>query len=267
MFSRSVFAVAVLHSAIGKRLRQASPNYDLNEQPVIGIVSQGIDSDFANDPRFEGYDSYIMAAYVKFMEAAGARVVPLVWNEPEEVTMNKLSQLDGVLFPGGANSYIEYGGRIIERIMQYNDEGHFYPAWGTCLGYEALMTWASSAPDDILEVYNAHAISLPLSFLEKPETTKMFADLGDKAYKFEEDALALNSHSYGVDPLKFVTDKGIASMYKLTSVSYEPAGEKRPFAATIEGINYPFYGTAFHPEKTMAMYVDNAGINHSWESI
>jgi len=46
-----------------------------------------MDSDFANDPRFDGYDSYMMAAYVKYMELAGARVVPLILGEPEEVTM------------------------------------------------------------------------------------------------------------------------------------------------------------------------------------
>ena len=141
-----------------------------------------------------------MASYVKFMEAAGARVVPLVWNEPAEVTMDKLSKLDGVLFPGGDNEYLEYGGKIIERIMQYNDEGHFYPAWGTCLGYESLITWASSNPDTILEAYSAHAISLPLEFVIAPEKTEMFADLGNAAHKFEDDALTLNSHSYGVDP-------------------------------------------------------------------
>ena len=191
MFTRSVFAAALLSSAIAKPLHQSnrlrknsSGNVDLNEQPVIGIVSQGLDSDFNNDPRFDGYDSYIMAAYVKFMEAAGARVVPLVWNEPEEVTMDKLSKLDGVLFPGGANSYVEWGRKVIDKIMEYNDDGHFYPAWGTCLGYEALMVWASSAGDDILEEYEAHAISLPIEFTAKPENTKMFADLGLQAYKF-----------------------------------------------------------------------------------
>ena len=130
-----------------------------------------------------------------------------------------------------------------------------------------MMEIASTAGTGLLESYSAHAISLPLSFLVPPEETKMFADLGSQAYKFEQDDLTLNSHSYGVDPNKFTTDAGLASMYKLTSVSYEPDGKKRPFAATVEGKNYPFYGTAFHPEKALDMFVDNAGINHSWESI
>jgi hypothetical protein len=55
--------------------------------------------------------------------------------------------------------------------------------------------------------------------------------------------MTLNSHNWGVDPVKFITDAGLASMYKLTSISYEPEGEHRPFAATVEGKKYPFFGT------------------------
>ena len=50
---------------------------DINKQPVIGIVSQTIEAEMT-DPEFEKYDSYIMASYVKYFEAQGARVVPLL---------------------------------------------------------------------------------------------------------------------------------------------------------------------------------------------
>ena len=63
----------------------------------------------------------MMAAYVKFMEAAGARVVPLVLGESEKITMDKISKLDGVLFPGGGGDYVDYGSKIIQKIMEYND--------------------------------------------------------------------------------------------------------------------------------------------------
>jgi len=43
-----------------------------------------------NDTRFDGYKSYIMSDVVKFMEAQGARVVPIVWGEDESVTKDKL---------------------------------------------------------------------------------------------------------------------------------------------------------------------------------
>jgi hypothetical protein len=41
--------------------------------------------------------------------------------EPDYVTYDKLSKLSGVLFPGGDGDYLDYGGKIMERIMQYND--------------------------------------------------------------------------------------------------------------------------------------------------
>lgn len=123
---------------------------DTNQQPVIGILSQQLGG-LASDPRFEGMDSYIMASYVKYLEQAGARVVPLIMNEPLEVTMNKLSKLDAVFLPGGNGDYIDWGRPIYERVKQYNDEGFYYPMWGTCLGFESLATWSSDLGREILD--------------------------------------------------------------------------------------------------------------------
>jgi hypothetical protein len=62
-----------------------------------------------DDIRFDPYYSYIMQAYVDFIIAAGARVVPFIMNEPKYVTLDKLSKVNGVLFPGGDGDYLEYG--------------------------------------------------------------------------------------------------------------------------------------------------------------
>lgn len=54
--------------------------------PVIGIVSHpgdGARGRLSNATNV----SYIAASYVKFVEAAGARVVPIVYNEPEETLL------------------------------------------------------------------------------------------------------------------------------------------------------------------------------------
>jgi len=208
-----------------------------------------------------------MAAYVKFMESAGARVVPLIMGEPLEVTLEKVSKLSGVLFPGGGGDYIEFGRPIYEAILEANDQGHFYPAWGTCLGLEALATWASSDGRDVLTHLEAEHVSLPLFFTADPLETKMFAGLGLSAYWFENLPVTLNAHSFGVDPTRFTDDEGLKSIFTLTSVSFEPEGDGNPFTATMESDRYPIMGTQFHPEKTVTMFNDNQGVNHSWESI
>jgi gamma-glutamyl hydrolase len=38
------------------------------------------------------------------VESAGARAVPLLYNEPEETLIKKFAAINGILFPGGATS-------------------------------------------------------------------------------------------------------------------------------------------------------------------
>lgn len=63
-----------------------APDPNLYYQPVIGIVSHP--GDGASGRLSNATDaSYIAASYVKFVEAAGARVVPLIYTEPEEILL------------------------------------------------------------------------------------------------------------------------------------------------------------------------------------
>ena len=86
-----------------------------------------------------------MQAYVKWAEAAGARVVPLIMTDDNTVTDEKLSKINGVLFPGGAGNYREIGEYIYKSVIDKNDAGEYYPIWGTCLGYENLARFASDS--------------------------------------------------------------------------------------------------------------------------
>lgn len=47
----------------------------INEEPIIGILS--LDQSYSLEPKFPGYHAYISAGYVKFVESAGARAVPI----------------------------------------------------------------------------------------------------------------------------------------------------------------------------------------------
>lgn len=60
------------------------PDQKLNYRPVIGILSHpgdGASGRLSNATNA----SYIAASYVKFVESAGARVIPLIYNEPLEI--------------------------------------------------------------------------------------------------------------------------------------------------------------------------------------
>jgi len=67
------------------------------QSPVIGIVTQTLEWNMKSDQRFANYTSYVMSAYVKQMQASGARVVPIILGEDPKVTLTKLNSLWGSL--------------------------------------------------------------------------------------------------------------------------------------------------------------------------
>ena len=156
--------------------RIANHHWNANgtETPVIGIVSQTLEDEMRNDTRFANYKTYIMQSYVDWVQAKGARVVPLINGEPKQVTIEKLSKLNGVLFPGGDGDYLEYGRFIFEEIRKINDEGTYLPLWGTCMGYENMVSYVADAGWNVLGVYPMDSASLSLDFVVDPSTTKMF---------------------------------------------------------------------------------------------
>jgi len=97
--------------AVPEAPTSASP-FNINEYPVIGVVTQPLPSEFENDPRFAGKKSYVMQAYVLWLESSGARVIPLVNEDTVEETDKKLAMVNGVLFPGGDGDYLAIGDHI-----------------------------------------------------------------------------------------------------------------------------------------------------------
>ena len=75
------------------------------------------------DPAFEQYESYIMSSYVKYFEAQGARVVPLLITQSDEEIYEQLEKLNGVVMPGGNGNYLDLGEKILNKVKKINDNG------------------------------------------------------------------------------------------------------------------------------------------------
>ena len=54
-------------------------------------------------------------------------------------------------------------------------------------------------------------------------------------------------------------------MYLATSTSTDPTSGDT-FVSTLEAINYPIFGTQFHPEKVLEQWTDTEGLGHKWQA-
>jgi hypothetical protein len=161
-------------------------SYDTTTDPVIGIITQDLPSDLIDDPKFMGKTTYIMDGYVNYVEAFGARVVPIISEESDEDTKAKLEVLNGVLIPGGSEDYwfTKKGQYVYDYIVQQNKDGNFYPLWGTCMGFEYLAAFASDYDMDVLSDQSSHNVELTLDWLTDPAETKMFGDAADRVQDY-----------------------------------------------------------------------------------
>ena len=75
----------------------------------VGVLSQPLPADLsAILPPGHNFTSYISSCYIKWVESAGSRVVPIIATEEEagqtEYLTEVLSGVSGVLLPGGGSS-------------------------------------------------------------------------------------------------------------------------------------------------------------------
>lgn len=77
-------AVAAIrpHAAMQQQAVVESKNKELNNRPIVGILTQG---GLPEDKFVPKDGTYIAASYVKFVESGGARVVPILADTPADV--------------------------------------------------------------------------------------------------------------------------------------------------------------------------------------
>lgn len=242
----------------------------LNVEPIIGVLAQEISYSLV-DKYEENYESYIAASYVKFVEGAGARVVPIWINRTRDYYASILPNLNGVLFPGGAtwfnqtNGYSEAGRHIYDVAVELNEQhGVYFPLWGTCLGFELLTYLATDGNE-----HRAHCSSnnqgLHLDFTADFRTSRMFAKAPEDVVEIlSNEPVTPNFHQFCVTEQNF-TEYGLDRDWRVMSTNKDWNGLE--FISTIEHKTLPFYGVQFHPEKNLYEWVRNKNISHTPNAI
>lgn len=223
----------------------------VNNWPVIGVLIQEW-----GPPNI----SYIPSSYVKFVEAAGARAVPIHINRDNAYYQSILSQVNGVLFPGGAvdvhdSGYGRAGKIIFDYAVRANQRQHYFPLWGTCNGFEMLSYLAVDR--NVLTHCDAMNEPRPLNMTLAARSSKLFGKLkfGLKNLLTKEKVTA-NFHEYCLTMTNY-TKYGINKYYNVLSTNHDANGLE--YVSTMEAKHYPFYAVQFHPEKNVYEWVVKEG--------
>ena len=203
--------------------------------PVIGLLSQEISKKVI--PESIDGSSYISAAYVKYIEEAGADVLPILtdWDEHKIRTIFKL--INGVLIPGGGasleDSKFMQNVRLIFKLAEdANDNGDYFPIWGTCLGLEAMLVVYGGA--SLLNDADAIDLAMPTKLSYRAGESKIFSAASDNLmHSLATLPVKYHFHKKCVYKDSFLQSKELTGKY--TVVSFDEDRQKRVFVSTLEG--------------------------------
>lgn len=239
--------------------------------PVIGVVAQPKKSSLSP---CDGTCEYIAASYVKWVESAGGRVLPIPYDASPKDLDIIFASVNGLLFPGGSSLISKGAKYLFARARQANEAGDFFPVWGTCLGLEwmveAVCAEAEEADPSIPHFiidndFDAWNLTLPLLFTETASTSRLFQGMNPSLLSAASHGnLTLNNHHKGVSPTHLAATPALSSFFDVLSTNYDRTG--LPFVSTVEGKGgMPFYGVQFHPEKAMFEWGVEGGGEEGWK--
>lgn len=209
----------------------------LNNRPIIGVLAQHFHPDNPFPPTIPG-DSYISASYVKYLESAGARVVPIEINQDPEVIKKLLSSVNGVLFPGGdayvmdspyqKNAKLVYEYAIHEKDMN----GNTFPVWGTCLGFQQLHCLVAGTDSVLSNSSKTWDVTKSLPDLDR--TGRMTRDMPYDLFQAAIlEPLGYHAHRNCVSVDAYMNNEKLKNFFKILSTNEDSDG--KGFVSTVEG--------------------------------
>ena len=238
------------------------------ESPLVGIVSQpcmsGVCGPHEGDPP---NTSYIAASYAKFVEMAGGRAVPLVYNEDKAELLRRLRVVNLLLFPGGAASleahspFFQSAKWMFDEAVKMNAAGDRFPIHGTCLGFELFHVILANGTA-VLDSFDAGDAAAPLILTAHAAGSRMFQNASSELLAAAQTrALAMESHVKGVN-VSVYRDPALklSEFFTVLSTSFDVHGKE--YVSSVESALFPITATQWHPEKAPFEYNPAQHIAH-----
>eukprot|EP00826_Nyctotherus_ovalis_P001947 TRINITY_DN10368_c0_g5_i1.p1 TRINITY_DN10368_c0_g5~~TRINITY_DN10368_c0_g5_i1.p1 ORF type:complete len:355 (+),score=54.75 TRINITY_DN10368_c0_g5_i1:27-1067(+) len=225
------------------------------ERPIIGMLTTPVSE------RFKGtignYTEIIEGKNAHFIEGGGGRLFPISFKWSKDKMKEALKSINGIFFPDSDvglfsedNTYLEAARTLIELAKSLNDEGVYFPVWGTARGFELLILIESNAsilqPCSSCKSHNANLIFTP-------SKGKLHQTLSDQQINaLTHQTLTYFDHNHSIAKSSFEEsesqdkNKKLSAKYEVVAHSAVLGGEEL-IVAEVQGRSYPFYGVAYNP--------------------
>lgn len=240
-----------------------------NNVRVIGILSTPTYTDASL-----GATSFIPQSYVKWAELHGARIIPIQYDLPLPVINAILEQINGLVLIGGIIErnvprkhyyrYLSSLSYIFKKIIHYNLTGNHFPIFSICLGFELLpMITISKNLSELSDYYenynkisqhrNINHSSIQFCRLNKKDEKEMLCNSPQKYFsKSEINKIEKTPVTYFTHGKAFLMNEKYMKEYnKFLTVTATAKENGKKVVAMYQYKSFPFYGTQFHPEKSL----------------
>ena len=260
-----------------------------NNAPIIGILSVPIQDQQCitalDDPsKAPGGGSCFHSLYTKFVESAGARVVPIRYDASDAELRRLFRSVNGVLFTGGevdikhqaddaSAQYMHAASLLYNATLAAHDGGEYVPLWGTCMGVQTLAILGAGSGDVLSSgSFDSEDESLALDLAPAAAASRMFGNSfptaapADTVLKWlTTENVTSNLHHDGLEPAVFAASAA-AAVFDVLATDLDRKG--KPFIAVLESKSYPVYGTQYHPERPMFEWAGGElGIDHGAHAV
>ena len=253
------------------------------DRPIIGVLALPIESGdcitFRSAvPLAAPPTSCFHSLYVKWLEAAGARVVPLPFDLPRERLDTLLDSINGALITGGETDiknlhtpYMQAAGLLYNTSVNRHRHGEVWPLWGTCMGMQVLSVLGAADSSVLLSnAFKSEDLVLPLTLTKHAATSRLLCDgclrPSEALTTLTTRNSTVNLHHDGVDPASFAPSTRLGKAFHVLSTNVDAVG--KPFASTIEAATgAPIWGVQWHPERPQFEWKDAAsGADRAWHA-
>jgi len=235
-----------------------------HDNPVIGILTQPITDG--------SKQHYLAASYVKYIESAGARVVPIFFDATTAELDILFAGMNGMVYTGGGSSfqpgtqYYKTGHYLYQKAIAAQKAGDYFPLWGTCLGFEFLSCLTAEDFSILHSGFDSHNLPIPLNMTSLAQSSRMLGGFPSNIFNaLATQPITMNNHQAGVFPSVFRSNSKLSAFYNVLSTNRDRKGIE--FVSTIEAKSAPVYATQWHPEKNAFEWTPNENLPHTASAV